>query len=1231
MPLLRCPRCSRLRVVDAAVVAPGAAPAPLCPDCGLALVPDPGRPTIPAPAPGPPFESRDPASPGPSAPAPLQPVVAPPPVAPLAPIRDLPPATLLAPRADPASAASVLPTAPTLIVDSSPAQRPTVFSTPATGAVAAPVSAAEPQPSPTAPTVRAAPGASLSDPSLPAAGALARPESEGETFGRYRLSRELGRGGMGVVYKAWDTDLRRFVALKTLLPEAAPGPEQVERFLREARAAGGLRHPNIVQVHDVGDHAGRHYFTMDFIEGRSLDAAKVDLPPRRFLEIVRDVALALDAAHRAGVIHRDVKPANILLDAAGRPYVSDFGLAKEVKEAAGRGGTVSGTIMGTPHYMSPEQAQGRLSRIGPKSDAWSLGVMLYEHLAGAMPFDGATYMEILLAIVQKDPVPPSIVAATRAASAAKDAALHASAGGPRRRIHRDLETLCLKCLEKEPDRRYASAEALAADLGRFLEGEPIEARPPTMTYRAQKWVARRRAVVVAVGLGLTGVALAGGVAWRARASARERDAAARESARANEALQQRLVRDFREKAGLYLEVILAARNSGLSLGRARTVYLPRVVRAVREVEAQAQDWAEPYWQLGRIYRALLDFRNAAIEQDKALAEQPDFAPSLYERVVLTSVRCQDRERRLRQEWLLGRALRAAQAKLAQVGQSPENEGQEEALRERLARDPELSKLRSAVRADVVKLEAIVRGEEGARPQDLERAGGESITPQLLSVFARCARGLELFLTGTAADRGKAGELLLQVAKEEPGFEEVYEPLAENSRSYEDRIEVFSRALEVDAGYSRFWLGRGIARLRQAQRQEYLRQEPTANFEGALSDLTRAVDLAPSAEARAEALLRRAAVRREWGDRRRAHGQEPLGDYQEALADASKALELAPAENGGWLERGLLGVTWGDARRVIGEDPVPYYKGALADFAEAIKLAGPTPDLLLCRGSLLRTWAFHEAYRGGEAAALYESALADCAKVVELEPGRDAWMARGYTLYLFGLHRAQKKQEPGETWKAALADFDLTLARMPDYAYGHVRRAETLQALGRYEEALREYEETARLDPRLEAGLKPHLQDCRARLEAAGLDGLQAALRLLQAADRSRAGARYAKARPQYEDGFKRVEAALAALPAEERARVLSLEAEDGLRAKLRAHHYHYAEVLAQAVVGKAFVIDGVHPVVPEEAARRRDATFAHLDQALELGLQDADALAANPHFEPVRGDARWSELLGRMK
>ncbi|MBI3273050.1 MAG: protein kinase [Planctomycetes bacterium] len=429
------------------------------------------------------------------------------------------------------------------------------------------------------------------------------PEPVGVSFGRYRLLKELGRGGMGVVHKAWDCELKRVVALKLLLGESGASADDVERFQREARAAGRLRHPNIVQVHDVGTCDSRHFFTMDFIEGESLDSAKGRLAPRKFLETLRDVARALHAAHEAGVIHRDVKPANILLDPAGRPYVSDFGLAKEVREgAAGRGTTLTGTVMGTPYYMSPEQAQGRISAIGAPSDLWSLGVMLYEHLTGRMPFEGENPLRILMAIQLSDPPLPCKTQPP---------------GSAGRRVHRDLETVCMKCLEKDPSRRYPTAGALADDLTRFLDGEAIEARPISRSERALRKLRKNRVTVAAAAVCLLFAVVLGGVFLVQK---RATDARRRELTRGQELFRQGLEGDAER---IYNDLLRADPDfaDGL-LARAR-LRLRQGRRAEARTDLDAAIRSDP-----RPHDALLERGRLSDEAGEFVDAAQDFARAL---------------------------------------------------------------------------------------------------------------------------------------------------------------------------------------------------------------------------------------------------------------------------------------------------------------------------------------------------------------------------------------------------------------------------------------------------------------------------------------------------------------------------------------------------------------------------------------------------------------------------
>jgi WD40 repeat protein len=306
-------------------------------------------------------------------------------------------------------------------------------------------------------------------------------------FGDYEIVREIARGGMGVVFLARQISLNRVVALKMILAGQLADAKDVRRFYTEAEAAAHLEHPGIVPIFEVGQHGGQHYFSMGYIDGQSLAhrLARGPMPARQAAELIARVSDAIDYAHERGVIHRDLKPANILLDREGNPRVTDFGLAKKVEDPGGL--TRSGTTVGTPSYMPPEQASGQHELVGPNADVYALGATLYCMVTGRPPFQAASAMQTLFQVVATEPVPP------RRLNPAVD---------------RDLETIILKCLEKDRNRRYAGAAALGADLRRYLADEPIRARPVTSVERAVKWARRRPAIAILAST--LAVVLAGG-------------------------------------------------------------------------------------------------------------------------------------------------------------------------------------------------------------------------------------------------------------------------------------------------------------------------------------------------------------------------------------------------------------------------------------------------------------------------------------------------------------------------------------------------------------------------------------------------------------------------------------------------------------------------------------------------------------------------------------------------
>jgi serine/threonine protein kinase len=333
-------------------------------------------------------------------------------------------------------------------------------------------------------------------------------------FGDYELEHEIARGGMGVVYRANQRTLNRTVAVKVLRDNALAGGDEVERFKVEAGAAAALRHPHIVSIHEIGEQDGMHFFSMDYVPGGTLAQLLRDgpLPAPKAAALMVKIAHAIQHAHSQGVLHRDLKPANVLLDAAGEPVVTDFGLAKHA--AAECGLTLSGQVLGTPAYMAPEQAAGRTRDCGPHTDVYGLGALLYHLCAGRAPFTGDSHLAVITQVTKDEPVSVRLLNPS---------------------IPRDLETICARAMAKEIPRRYQSAQELAEDVQRFLDGKPVLARPVGSLGKAWRWARRHRALassLAVAALSLTGVAVVSLISAQRMKVSRDAEAQSREAAEA---------------------------------------------------------------------------------------------------------------------------------------------------------------------------------------------------------------------------------------------------------------------------------------------------------------------------------------------------------------------------------------------------------------------------------------------------------------------------------------------------------------------------------------------------------------------------------------------------------------------------------------------------------------------------------------------------------------------------
>jgi len=747
-----------------------------------------------------------------------------------------------------------------------------------------------------------------------------RPAEAFPPFRRYEIRARLGEGVSAVVYRAWDRDLRREVALKVLREIAVQDDVGRERFRREAQAAAGLRHPNVVAVYDADEEAGRLFCVMELVEGRLLREVLQDPAVREDerIRLVEGAALGLAAAHARGIVHRDIKPGNILVSPSGEAKVADFGLAHLMDQELTR----TGATLGTPQYMSPEQVRGKPRDISPATDVYALGAVLYEAVTGAPPHTGETMIELYGRIENEDPVPP------------------------RRRIPRlspALETVILKALQKDPARRYADAGAFAEDLRGAREGRPIAARPDSWADRLLRAV-RRRKTALATASVLILAALAS--TWLALRGARLRDAA---------------VETMRETARVSLDAALQLRRKGAGRDELRP-YLLQLQSTYDRASAQAPDVAELDYLMGRMQRAILKDDQALRYQEAALRKDPHYAPSLYERVILLS-----RKYSLDVARISEVAVPKYGLELAKEEAPPRFDFKElyRVAREKAEKEhPELKPLRDAILSDLSQVLRTGQKETAAR--------------------ALAARGIQAFHLGSYGEARKNLEDCVALDPHlEEAWETLVAAIEARCREAKTPSEVDSilrevedcttRALAHDRGYVPHWIRLANARFHVAEAQpafeaaerdlrEALRLDPESVeawygrgvlFTNRMSD----ADWAEADKCFAEALRLRPDSADSWMWRGMAlryraqacikRGEDPLPLFGEAERCTDEAIRRNAAYWTAWRNRGRIHGVRASLRAARGEDARDEFLSADEAFARASALM-PTADLWMWR-------------------------------------------------------------------------------------------------------------------------------------------------------------------------------------------------------------------------------------------------------------------------------------------
>ncbi len=870
----------------------------------------------------------------------------------------------------------------------------------------------------------------------PATLSAADPElRRGRCFGRYELREHLGQGGMGTVWKAWDPVVGRMVALKVLRSDGAAPAESRARFLREARLAARLRHDGIVRLHDIGEESGRAYLTMDLVEGRTLAAwldetsaarrsggAGAYGPLREQVEALASVAEAVAAAHEAGVIHRDLKPGNVLLNREGRAQVGDFGLAKEATSRDGgsdpgsdTGITIGGTTLGTPDYMSPEQAAGRLDQVGKASDVWALGVMLHEILAGELPFRGATVWELLQAIQSDDP---------------------RSASRGRGQVPPELEAVSRSALEKDPARRVPGAREFAAELRRWLRGEPVHTRTPGWARRGWRALVRRRGAAVGAATVLVAALVAG--AWAGWSTSRERDRA------------RAILREVAAAvAGLESAVL-----STPAPPEARRALAAQPLGMLERIVAGDPEFGPAYSWRGRV-REILGDPGFEEDYDRGVARSPEWSVVWRLRGISLLLRYGESRGQptvvtgstgvhfepMRPQTSEETAWRTrGLADLDQMAHRMAGEGEESQEAHRLG--AAMAALHSGRPDGAETAHFLLEGVPGPRAGRLR-----ALAQYLRKRFRQAVQEFDAVLDAWPEDvesRLHRSEAHFACAVE--AIATLRDPGAALVRAREDCEAVLSRR----PGWSQAISARGRVRVLEGETSVLGGRDPEEALRAAIDDFNRVLEAHPAV---ASWLTARATAWETLATARHVRGREAESCYRQAIADFGAALELEPESPVAWNNRGNAWKGLGEMERDRGGDPRESYRKAIDDLDRAVALAPRDGEARTNRGGARRSLAEACAVRGIDPLEVLLAAIEDLDAAVALVPeSLNAYNNRGNAQVAMARALAARGGDPRPSLRLAVADFDQVVRRDPEFITAYSNRGLALFRLAEREEA-----------------------------------------------------------------------------------------------------------------------------------------------------------------------------------
>lgn len=764
--------------------------------------------------------------------------------------------------------------------------------------------------------------------------------------GRYEAQEVVGEGGMGVVYRALDRQLQRTVAIKLL---KRLEPEDTARFLQEARAQAQVEHPNVCPIFEAGEAHGHPYLVMQFVDGPTLRDARPGLDLRTKVEVLLEVAEALHACHRAGIVHRDVKPGNVMLqrtDGGWHPFLMDFGVARDL-DGASR--TQAHAIMGTPMYLSPEQALGQADRVDRRSDVYALGTLLYECLTGSTPFKGDTPLALMRSIAEDDPLPPS----------------HLVPGIPR-----DLQTIVLKALEKEPARRYDSARAFGEDLRRFLDGDPIQARRPSLAYRAGKRLRKNRLVAGLLALFLLAAGYGLAAALQARTQVR---------------FAQQLAQDVERLDGRIFQVrSLPRHDASRELREVRT----ELDRLQAETERQGR-WAQGSARLalGRSYLALGDLEKARVQLEaaqKASPGDPDAAQALGTTLARLYV--------AELEGLHGQALEERRRELEPTLRRPALD---------LLRLAQGRSLEGAAYAE--GLLALVQGRYGEALAKAKEAQGSQPwfpEPWLLEAEVRKERALALLSAGrrdeAMAQMDLEGACL---AAAQDRARSAPEPLVEEAQR---RFALLG--LKLDQG-----------------------RATSADRDWALQPVHEALEVDPDSW---RALSFGTAIHRRWATHLLNRGEDPSAELDAAATDAEKALALHPGEATLWVNWATVLRNRAEREMGQGRDPEPFLQRAEAGLRKSLQQPRLHDYLLDALGNLHALRAERQLATGQDPAGEVRTAADLLERASALRPWVGHDFSEGAAYQTLAQYQAWIGADPRPALEAALRSHRRGLALQP---------------------------------------------------------------------------------------------------------------------------------------------------------------------------------------------------------